>query len=116
MVDFKDHWQEARDVEAFANTVATEAFNHISSPVPNTDPQVIVKGVQSNWTSSCSDFQGGSTFRATCHFVGRDLHFDLYQLDTKLDCNLHPFIQTPRFPSLPLVQGKRCGQCNSTAS
>ncbi|VUZ40640.1 unnamed protein product, partial [Hymenolepis diminuta] len=34
--DFKDHWQEARDVEAFANTVATEAFNHISSPVPNT--------------------------------------------------------------------------------
>ncbi|VUZ40627.1 unnamed protein product [Hymenolepis diminuta] len=44
-----------------------------------------MKGFQSNWTSSCSDFQGGSIFRATCHFVGRDLHFDLSQFDTKLD-------------------------------
>ncbi|VUZ40716.1 unnamed protein product, partial [Hymenolepis diminuta] len=71
---------EARDVEAFANTVATEAFKHISSPVPSTNPQMIVEGVKSNWSTSSSNFQGGSTFMATCHFVGRDLQFHLRTL------------------------------------
>ncbi|VUZ38770.1 unnamed protein product [Hymenolepis diminuta] len=49
-------------------------FYFKSSPKHRSPTQVIVKGVQSIWTSSCSHFQGGSTFSATCHFVGRDFH------------------------------------------
>ena len=68
-----------------ASQIAMEAFEHISTPVPDTSSQWIVEGRQSEWVPSCNKIHGISILTADCFFTAKNLHFNLYRSDKNLD-------------------------------